>query len=77
MAGMALDSVVTGTGEVLYPYIRRYSITEDYYRYIKLANAQVLIEEGPTLTDPQAMKGNVKNGFGLFTIFAVVTDTIR
>lgn len=66
------------SGTVYRPYLKRYHITEEYYRYFKTAiNQDQVFEEGPTLTDPRAAKGNVINGYGLFTVFAVVTDTIR
>jgi len=66
------------TGKVYRAYLQRYHITEEYYRYYKTAiNQDQVFEEGPTLSDPRAAKGNVKNGYGLFTVFAVVTDTIR
>jgi hypothetical protein len=67
-----------GTGTIYRPYLRRYHITEEYYRYYKTAiNQDQIFEEGPILTDPRTAKGNVKNGYGLFTVFAAVTDTIR
>jgi hypothetical protein len=67
-----------GTGQVSQPYLTRYHITEDYFRYYKTAiNQDDIFEEGPSLTIPRMAKGNVKNGYGLFTVFAAVTDTIR
>lgn len=66
------------TGKVYRPYFKKHNITEDHYRYIKTAiNQDQIFEEGPMLTDPRTAKGNVKNGYGLFTVFAVTTDTIR
>jgi hypothetical protein len=66
------------TGVVSQPYLTRYHITEDYFRYYKTAiNQDDIFEEGPSLTIPRMAKGNVKNGYGLFTVFAAVTDTIR
>jgi len=66
------------TGKVYYSYFKRYHITEEYYRYFKTAvNQDDIFEEGPILTDPRTAKGNVRNGYGLFTVFAGVTDTIR
>ena len=66
------------SGAVYRPYLKRYHITEEYYRYFKTAiNQDQVFEEGPMLTDPRTAKGNVRNGYGLFTVFAVVTDSVR
>lgn len=78
MYSNSLNSFVDGSGRIYRPYIKQYSITEDYYRYLKTAVYQVeIFEEGSLLTEPRTPKGNVKNGYGLFTVFAVATDTIR
>jgi hypothetical protein len=75
----SLDSFTDPTsGKVYRPYITKYNITEEYYRYLKTSTYQdVIFEEGSLITEPRTPKGNVKNGFGLFTVFAAVTDTIR
>ncbi len=63
-------------GNWLRPYLKRYSISEDYYRYFKTTVAMGY-NSGPSFTDPVTVKGNVTNGYGLFTIYAAATDTIR
>lgn len=74
----SLDSFTDASGKVYWPYIKQYNITEEYFRYIRAAVYQeTIFEEGSVVTVPRTPKGNVKNGFGLFTVFAVVTDTIR
>ncbi|HEY0680177.1 MAG TPA: DUF4249 domain-containing protein [Chitinophagaceae bacterium] len=74
----ALDSFPLTNGTVYRPYLKRYHVTEDYYRYFRSAYDQGLVlEEGPTFLQPRMIRGNVKNGYGLFTVFSVVTDTIR
>ncbi len=76
----SLDSFVDpSTGAVYRSYLKKYNITEEYYRYFKTAaNQDDVFEEGPFLTtEPRTAKGNVKNGYGLFTVYAVSTDTIR
>ena len=75
----SLDSYTDPTsGSVYRPYMKKYNITEEYYRYLKTSTYQnVIFEEGSLITEPRTPKGNVKNGFGLFTVFAAVTDTIR
>ncbi len=66
------------TGKVYRPYLKRYAISEDYYRYFKYITS---INEGgdeyPLFNELSPVKGNVTNGYGLFAIFSLVTDTIR
>ena len=64
------------TGDTLKPYIKRLSISEEYYRYFRNTLTLYLNSGGPTLSDPIIIKGNVKNGYGIFTIFTSVTDTL-
>lgn len=75
----SLNSFTDPTSGMVYrPYIKKYNITEEYYRYLRTSTYQnVIFEDGALVTEPRTPKGNVKNGFGLFTVFAVVTDTIR
>jgi poly-beta-hydroxyalkanoate depolymerase len=78
MHSASLDSFADASGKVYWPYIKQYNITEEYYRYLKTSVYQdQIFEEGSIVTEPRTPKGNVKNGFGLFTVFAAVTDTIR
>jgi len=74
----ALDSVFFGM-QLHRPYLTRYTVTEEYYRYFLTNNTGGggLAEEGPIFTSTNPTGGNVKNGYGLFTIFSAVTDTIR
>jgi len=72
-----LDSFRDGIGTVYRSYAKRYSVTEDYYRYFRGSHTYPLVEGGPSFAQVLGTKGNVKNGHGLFTIFSVVTDTIR
>ncbi len=64
------------TGEVMRPYLKRLSISEEYYKYFRETYAIYVNSGGPTLSDPIIIKGNVKNGYGLFTIFTSVTDSL-
>jgi hypothetical protein len=78
MYSNSLDSFVDASGKIYRPYIKKYNITEEYYRYLKTSVYQDRIfEEGSILTEPRTPRGNVRGGYGLFTVFAVVTDTIR
>lgn len=68
---------ITSTGNVYRPWLKVYNISKDYYRYLKNTISIEIDPEIPSLTEPVAIKGNVKNGYGLFTIFTVTTDTLR
>lgn len=65
------------TGKVSRPFFKVYNISKDYYRYLKNTLSVEVDPEIPSLTEPVTVKGNVKNGYGLFTIFTVTTDTLR
>ena len=65
------------TGNVYRPWLKVYNISKDYYRYLKNTISIEIDPEIPSLTEPVAVKGNVKNGYGLFTIFTVTSDTLR
>jgi hypothetical protein len=74
--GVALEPYTDGSGYVHRPHLKRYHVTEDYYRYFRNAN-QFIVEAGPGFFEPTMIKGNVQNGYGLFTIFAMTVDSIR
>lgn len=74
----SLNSFTDASGTVYWPYIKQYNISEEYYRYLKTSVYQdQIFEEGSLTTESRTPRGNVKNGFGLFTVFAAVTDTIK
>jgi len=65
------------SGNIDKPYLKKYTIGPEYYKYLKyLFSIDETAVEGPPLHEPVNVKGNVKNGYGLFTIFHVTTDTI-
>lgn len=64
------------TGITYRPYLKRYSITEEFYRYIKAGVAIGNISNDP-FAQPLSTYTNVKNGYGLFTVFSAITDTLR
>ncbi len=64
------------TGIVHKPYLKKFNISEDYYNYFKNTISLSANAGGPTLSDPILIKGNVKNGYGLFTIFSTITDSL-
>ena len=63
------------TGTRLRPYVQRYSINEEYYRYFK-TTVGMGYNTGPSFVDPVVVKGNVRNGDGVFTVYARIADSI-
>lgn len=64
------------SGTLYRPFLKRYSITEEFYRYIKTVIGIKGINEDP-FSQPVSTYTNVKKGYGLFTVFSTVTDTLR
>lgn len=58
------------------PYLKKYNISKDFYTYIKDGVSVGLLQDNP-FAQPFMIRGNVKNGYGLFTIFSTTTDTLR
>jgi hypothetical protein len=72
-----LESATDSSGNLRRPYIRRSHISEEHYQYLKSTLSLLAGGVVPSLNDPVAIKGNVKNGYGLFDVFSVTTDTLR
>lgn len=64
------------TGIIYRPFLKRYSITEELYKYVKTAIGTEGVNEDP-FSQPVSTYTNVKKGYGLFTVFSAVTDTLR
>jgi hypothetical protein len=63
------------TGMVFKPFLKRYNVSKDHYTYFKnclAADANSV----PTFSNPVSVKGNIKNGYGLFSVFQLTTDSI-
>ena len=73
----ALKTMADTTGRLHRPYFKRYSISEEYFLYLKATISLGSYEELPVQREPILLKGNVRNGYGLFAVSAVVTDTLR
>jgi hypothetical protein len=73
----SLESGVDQQGNLARPYLKRYSISEDYYQYLKLTLSMYSGGDLPSLNNPVAVKGNVKNGYGLFAVYSVTVDSLR
>lgn len=54
-------------GDTLYPAVKLYHITEEYFRYLKSYKFSTQ-NEGNPFAEPTNIYGNVKNGYGIFTI---------
>jgi hypothetical protein len=65
------------SGTVYNAELRRYHVSEEHYRYIKQSISLGFSSGTPTLNDPVSIKGNVKNGYGLFTIYTVTRDILQ
>jgi len=57
-------------------FLKTYSINEEYFLYFRNIISLNLSVEVPSLSEPVRIKGNVKNGYGMFTIFSAITDSI-
>jgi hypothetical protein len=73
----ALATQTDTLGNLHRPYLKRYVISEEHYNYLKAIWSMNLGDIVPTLNDPVAVKGNVKNGYGIVSVFPVTTDTLR
>jgi hypothetical protein len=63
------------TGDSIRSYLKNYNLSEDYYKYIKSGIGLELVDENPFI-EPVVRKGNVKNGYGLFTVYSAAVDTL-
>lgn len=63
------------SGNIYKPFLKRYNVPKEHYIYFKNALAADA-NTVPTFSNPVSVKGNVKNGYGLFSIFLVTTDSI-
>jgi hypothetical protein len=61
---------------MLRPYLTKYTVSEEYYNYLRDGIAADLFEGNP-FAEPRITKGNVRNGYGLFAVYSVTVDTLR
>jgi len=64
-------------GRFYRPYIKRYAISREFYDYYKYTSSQQGSDLPSTITEITNNRGNINNGYGIFTVFDVVTDTLR
>jgi hypothetical protein len=73
----SMETATDPQGNLHRPYLKRYSISEQHYTYFKQSLSAFDNGDFPAIHEPVMVKGNVKNGYGLFVIFSVSTDTLR
>jgi hypothetical protein len=74
---MELEEYVDVTTRRVYrPYVKVFRITEDQFKYLKSNSAYMSGEENP-FSEPANVFSNVKNGYGIFSLSTVATDTLR
>ncbi|THU31123.1 DUF4249 domain-containing protein [Niastella caeni] len=71
----ALETIKDSTG-VYKPYLKKYTISKDFYKYFKHISSQDFELGIPYSYIPAIDIGNVTNGYGLFTIYSVTTDSL-
>jgi hypothetical protein len=64
------------TGAVYRPYIKRKFVSKELYQYTKDAIA-IDNTTGDPFSIPPSIKGNVNGGYGIFAVYATLTDTLR
>ena len=73
----SLETATDPQGNLHRPYMKRFSISENYFQYFKTTISQFGGGDFPRFREAVIVKGNVKNGYGLFVIFSTTTDTLR
>jgi hypothetical protein len=71
-----METVTLDSGEVHKPYLKRYAISEACYTYLRNIQSQDFEVGLPSISVPATQVGNITNGYGLFTLFSVSTDSI-
>jgi hypothetical protein len=58
------------------PVLKKYAISQEFFQYINDGITLGVLKDNP-FSRPYTIPGNVKNGYGLFTVYSTVTDTLR
>jgi len=72
----ALESIRDNSGGMHKPYLKRSTVSEAFYKYIKYINSEDIEVGLPYFNVPATKIGNVTNGYGLFTIYSETTDSL-
>jgi hypothetical protein len=75
VASGTLDPSVVPGGGMMKARVELLHINKDYYKYIKSLNSQENAADNP-FAEPVNLYTNVKNGYGLFTTYAMAVDSI-
>jgi len=75
-SSMLQEYVNPGTGHVARPYIHVYQITKDHFKFLKSFNLYWSTEDNP-FAEPVNVFSNVRNGYGVFSAYTKVVDTLR
>lgn len=73
----ALKTFTDTTNKQHSPWLERSIISEEHYRYLQSTLSLYAGGVIPSMDAPAAIKGNVKNGYGLLAVYPVTTDTLR
>jgi hypothetical protein len=73
----SLKTITDSAGKLHRPYLQRSIISEEHYRYLQSTLSMYAGGLIPSMDAPVAIKGNVKNGYGLLTVYPVTTDSLR
>jgi hypothetical protein len=63
-------------GRVYRPYLTRYSVSKEFYQYVK-SEIRLDLSSSDPFAQPVTIQGNIRNGYGMFAILAGVVDTLR
>ncbi len=75
-SGMLQDFINPTTGSVSRPYIHVVRITKDHFKFMKSFSLYWNTEDNP-FAEPVNVFSNVRNGYGVFSAYTKVTDTLR
>jgi Domain of unknown function (DUF4249) len=72
----SLDQQIISPGTTRKATVELLHINKDYYKYIRSLNSYENAVDNP-FAEPVNLYSNVKNGYGLFTTYAMAVDSIR
>ena len=75
-SGMLQNYVDPGSGRVSRPYVHVISITKDHFKFTKSFNLYWNTEDNP-FAEPVNVFTNVRNGYGVFSAYEKMVDTLR
>lgn len=77
VASYALEEYSSpSTGLVRRPFVKVHRITEDHFKFIKSVNIYSSTDGNP-FAEPINVFSNVRNGYGIFSAYTKVVDTLR